>query len=105
MAIGRPVTPANDRRGGGQETTVAVLSYDFWQRHFGGDPEVLGRTLTLNRVPYTVIGVTTARFMGPLIGRSFDVAVPLGTTPSDRQGRTRTGSTAGPPGGSRSWRA
>jgi putative ABC transport system permease protein len=81
MAIGRPVTPANDRRGGGQETTVAVLSYDFWQRHFGGDPGVLGRTLTLNRVPYTVIGVTTARFMGPLIGRSFDVAVPLGTTP------------------------
>ncbi len=81
MAIGRPVTLANDRRGGAQETTVAVLSYDFWQRHFGGDPGVLGRTLTLNRVPFTVIGVTTARFMGPLIGRSFDVAVPLGTAP------------------------
>jgi putative ABC transport system permease protein len=77
--LGRPIGPANDVRGGGQETMVVVLSYDFWQRHYSGDPEVLGRTLTLNRVPFTVVGVTSPRFRGPIIGRAFDVAVPLAT--------------------------
>jgi len=44
---------------------VAVLSDAVWRRRFGGDPHVLGRTLTLNAEPYTVIGVATAGFAFP----------------------------------------
>ena len=77
--LGRPFTHGNDRPGGGSETTVAVISYAFWQRHYGGAADVIGRQLTLNRVPFTVIGVTPPGFLGPLVGRSFDVAVPLRT--------------------------
>jgi putative ABC transport system permease protein len=44
---------------------VAVLSDALWRRRFGGDPNVLGRALTLNAEPYTVIGVTTAGFAFP----------------------------------------
>ena len=75
--LGRAFTPDNDRRGGGTEATVAVISYAFWQRHFGGAADVVGRPLTLNRVPFTVIGVTPPQFAGPIIGRPVDVIVPL----------------------------
>jgi predicted permease len=44
---------------------VAVLSDAVWRRRFGGDPDILGRTLTLNAEPYTVIGVATAGFAFP----------------------------------------
>jgi predicted permease len=75
--LGRTFTAVNDVRGGGADATVAVISYAFWQRHFGGSTDAVGRTLTLNRVPFTVIGVTPPEFSGPVIGRTFDVAVPL----------------------------
>jgi predicted permease len=44
---------------------VAVLSDGVWRRRFGGDPDVLGRTLTLNAEPYTVIGVAMPGFAFP----------------------------------------
>jgi putative ABC transport system permease protein len=74
--LGRPLSDVNDRRGSA-DAMAAVISYGFWQQHFGGASDVIGRTLTLNRVPFTIVGVTPPRFMGPLIGRSFDIAVPL----------------------------
>jgi putative ABC transport system permease protein len=77
--LGRTFTTANDRRGGGTESTVAVISYAFWQRRFGGAADVVGRPISLNRVPFTIIGVTPPEFMGPQIGRSYDVAIPLRT--------------------------
>src|SRR4029434_9421379 len=48
---------------GGKE--VVVLSYGIWQRKFGGDPGVLGRTLSLDGKNYTVIGVTPESFLFP----------------------------------------
>jgi predicted permease len=48
----------------------AVLSYGFWQRHYGGDREVLGRTIILNRQPITVLGVSAPEFRG------VDISVP-----------------------------
>jgi putative ABC transport system permease protein len=77
--LGRTFTAANDRTGGGSEATVAVISYAFWQRYYGGAADVIGRQLTLNRVPFTVVGVTPPQFLGPVVGRAFDVAVPLRT--------------------------
>ena len=77
--LGRTFTPDNDRRGGVSESTVAVISYAFWQRQYSGAADVIGRSVTLNRIPFTIIGVTPPEFMGPLIGRTFDLAVPLRT--------------------------
>ena len=57
---------------------VAVLSYGFWQAHFGGTPTVLWVVrITLNRQPFEVIGVSARRFYGMEVGQTFDVAVPV----------------------------
>jgi putative ABC transport system permease protein len=77
--FGRTFTTENDRRGGGADSTVAVISHAFWQRQFGGAADAIGRTISLNKVPFTIVGVTPPEFMGPQIGRGFDVAVPLRT--------------------------
>jgi len=77
-ALGRLLTEADDRRGGGADGPTAVISHRFWQRRYGGDPSVIGRTLVLNRLPVTIVGVVPARFLGPNVGSTFDVAVPIG---------------------------
>src|SRR5688572_6614216 len=79
--IGRTFTDADDRRGGGPDGAVAVISYGFWQRRFDGAADVIGRSLTVNRVPFTIVGVTPPQFFGIDVGRTFDVIVPIGTEP------------------------
>ena len=79
--LGRTLTTSDDRRGGGPDGPVAVISYDFWQGRFGGAADVVGRTLTIERVPFTVVGVTPPDFFGPEVGRTFEIAVPLGDEP------------------------
>jgi putative ABC transport system permease protein len=54
-----------------------VLSHDFWQREFGGDPNVTSRKVTLGENQFPVIGVTPASFFGMEVGRSFDMALPI----------------------------
>jgi putative ABC transport system permease protein len=80
-ALGRTFSAADDVRGGGVNGPVAVISHGFWRRHFGGDPKVVGRTLTLERIAFTVIGVTPPGFAGLNVGRAFDVALPFGAEP------------------------
>jgi predicted permease len=77
--LGRTLTDADDQRGGGAAGPVAVIAHGFWQRRFGGAADVVGRTLTLERVPFTVVGVLPPGFTGPVTGRAFDVAIPVGT--------------------------
>ena len=78
--LGRTFTALDDRRGA-PDGAAAVISYAFWQRKFGGAADIVGRSVTLNRVPFVIVGVTPPGFFGPSVGRSFDVAVPLGTEP------------------------
>jgi hypothetical protein len=78
-ALGRLVTPADDVRGRGEP--VAVITHEFWRRRFGGAPDIVGRSLTVQRVPLTIIGVTPPGFFGPDVGRSADVMVPLAAEP------------------------
>src|SRR5205814_10360687 len=49
----------------------------FWQGRFGGAPDVIGRAVTIDRVPFTIIGVTPSEFFGAEVGRRFDVLVPF----------------------------
>ena len=75
--VGRMFTSADDVRGGGPDGPVAVISYGMWQRRFGGDAAVIGMSLVIERIPFTIIGVTPPEFFGAEVGRTFDVAVPL----------------------------
>jgi putative ABC transport system permease protein len=86
--LGRVLTAADDVRGGGPDGPVAVISYAMWQRRLGGDPGVIGGTLAIERVPFTIVGVTPRGFFGPDVGRTFEVAIPLGTEPLVRRDAT-----------------
>jgi putative ABC transport system permease protein len=79
--LGRTFTEVDDRRGGGPDGPVAVISYSFWQRRFGGAADAIGRSLTVERVPFTIVGVAPPDFFGVEVGRTFDVAIPIGTEP------------------------
>ncbi len=75
---GRVLTLADDTIGA---PAAAVISHRFWQQRFAGAGDVLGRTLTLDRVPFTVVGVMPAGFFGPDVGRAADVMIPFGAEP------------------------
>jgi predicted permease len=60
---------------------VAVLSYGFWSRRFNRDPTIIGRAITLNRHPVTVVGVTSEGFHGTGV-RALDVWVPMSMAPA-----------------------
>ncbi|MEP6917183.1 MAG: ABC transporter permease, partial [Acidobacteriota bacterium] len=79
--FGRTFTAADDRRGGGPDGPVAVLSYRFWQRRFDGAASAIGSRLSIEGIPFAIIGVAPPAFLGPNVGSAFDVAVPLGTHP------------------------
>ncbi len=55
--IGRTFTASDDRRGGGADGPVAVLSYGFWQREYGGRADVIGTPIALDGHAFTIIGV------------------------------------------------
>jgi len=84
--VGRTLTSADDRRG--CDAPPAVLGYGFWQREYGGDPSVIGRSITLDGHPFGIVGVTPASFFGVEVGRAFDVAVPLCAEPISRGAQT-----------------
>ena len=77
----RAFSGADDRRDGGPDGPVAVLSYGSARRLFGGPAEAIGRTLTIERVTFTIIGVTPPDFFGLNIGAAVDVILPLQTEP------------------------
>jgi putative ABC transport system permease protein len=77
---GRTFTADDDRRGGGTQGPVAVISHGLWQRRFGGSA-IVGRTQTIDRVPFTIVGVLPPDFFGTDVGTIADIVVPLGTEP------------------------
>jgi putative ABC transport system permease protein len=74
-AVGRVFTLLDDRVPGGEP--YVVLSHSYWQRRFGGDRNVLNKTLLINNVEMTVVGVARQGFSGVQVGQSPDVFVPL----------------------------
>ena len=57
--LGRNIEPSDAENGG---HFVVVLNYRFWQRHFAGDPHVIGQTLEIDHAPYTIVGVMPRSF-------------------------------------------
>ncbi len=82
-ALGRFFAADEDRPG---TARVAVLSYGFWQRHFGGDRAVLGRSLPIGGGTYTVIGVAPERFNGIDLA-PVDLWVPIQAVAAELAGR------------------
>jgi putative ABC transport system permease protein len=76
--LGRVLTPDDDHRGS-PDGPVAVISYGFWQRRYAGAADVIGKPLSLDRISFTIVGITPPQFTGLEPGRAFDVAVPLAT--------------------------
>jgi predicted permease len=76
---GRLFTQDDDRTPGAHP--VAVLSYGYWEKRFGKDPNLIGKTIVVNEYPLTVIGVTAPGFYGVNLSDSPDVRVPMMMTP------------------------
>ena len=73
--VGRTLTDTDDNV---TAPPVAVLGYQYWTRHFGGDRSVIGRQVNINNVIFTVVGVTPAGFEGTAqVGSSQDVTIPI----------------------------
>lgn len=73
--LGRMLTPSDDVRLSG--SPVAVISYSYWQQHFGSDPSVIGHKLEVNGVPFVIVGVAAREFFGARAGTQPDFWMPL----------------------------
>jgi predicted permease len=73
--LGRLLGPQDDRIDGQAESVV--LSHSYWQSELGGDLDIVGRTLTVNGAPLTIIGVVPAGFHGTTLGERASVFVPI----------------------------
>ncbi len=81
IALGRALTEDDDHPG----ASAAVISHRFWLSAMGGDPSAIGRTLRLNGVPFTIVGVSGPGFLGMSRGGFFppmDVTIPLHAQPA-----------------------
>ena len=84
--LGRGITeeenqPAQDR--------VVILSHGLWQRRYAGDPNIIGKTIRLENLPYTVVGVMSPEFQYPT--RDVQIWTPLTIDPEDSKFKARTG--------------
>ena len=73
--LGRGFLPVDGTKSGG--APVVVISYRLWQTHFGGDSSIIGRTVQINKRPYSIVGVTPAVFQGPQSGLRTDMWLPV----------------------------
>jgi len=80
-ALGRTFTTSEEQPGANQ---VVILSHGFWQRRFGGDPGLLGKTLQLNGRNYTVVAVMPQGFDFPV---PMELWVPLALSPAEKADR------------------
>jgi len=84
--IGRTFTRQEDQLSGGTEERVALLSYGLWKRRFAADAGIVGRTIHLSGVPFTVVGVMREDFAYPT--REYQIYVPLTFDPQELVDRT-----------------
>src|SRR5438045_3075727 len=73
--LGRTFCPEEGTRGAG--AAVIVIGYAVWQNHFAGDPQIVGKTIQINRHPYSVIGVAPRDFTGCAPGLRAELWIPV----------------------------
>jgi putative ABC transport system permease protein len=82
---GRFFLPEEDQVG---KDDVVILSRQLWQHHFGSDPGIVGKTVSLNGRPYNVVGIMPAQFQFPIIGTPdselMELWVPMALTDEER---------------------
>jgi predicted permease len=77
--MGRGFLPGEDQSP--NAAAVVVLSYRLWQTRFGGDPHILGQTISINTHPFTVVGVTPRVFQGSITGLRSEFWLPITVMP------------------------
>jgi predicted permease len=85
---GRMLSPADDG-GAPPDGPVAVISHRLWQQRFAGAHDIVGRQLTVQRLPFTIVGVMPPGFFGADVGRVTDVMVPFAAEPLIRGPESR----------------
>jgi predicted permease len=73
--LGRTILPVDESAAG--QNPVTVIGYDYWRTRFASDPNIVGKHLLLNNVPFTIVGVTQPEFFGVQPGERVEVSVPL----------------------------
>jgi predicted permease len=73
--LGRTFLPEEGTPGAG--AAVIVIGYSVWQNHFAGDPQIVGKTIQINRHPYTVVGVAPRDFTGCAPGLRAELWIPV----------------------------
>jgi predicted permease len=76
--LGRPLTPDDDQL---NAPPAAVISYRYWQEQFGRDTNIAGKSVSINGVNFTIVGVTPEQFFGERVRKSPDFWVPLSFQP------------------------
>jgi putative ABC transport system permease protein len=76
--LGRLLGPEDDKEGA---PLAAVISFDYWQRQFAGDPSVTSRTVPINGLPVSIVGVTPRGFQGANVGSITDISMATGALP------------------------
>jgi predicted permease len=84
--LGRVLTEEDDKVPGAHP--IAVISYNYWQRRFAGDPAIVGRSIAVNGHPFTIIGVTPPDFFGVTVGEAPDLWTPAMMYAHLRPGRS-----------------
>jgi predicted permease len=79
--LGRLLGPEDENLSGGANSQVAVIGYEYWQRRFGGAPDVIGKQIRIEGHPFTIIGATRKWFTGLTTGEPPDITVPLTAMP------------------------
>jgi predicted permease len=74
-SLGRVLTETDDQNQGGHP--VAVVSHAWWERRLGRDPSVVGKTVNIDNIIYTIVGVAPKEFFGTTVGNAPDMWVPL----------------------------
>jgi predicted permease len=73
--LGRMLTEADDNQANGQPG--AVISFEYWRRRFGADPQVVGRQITVNNTALTIVGVAPPSFFGFEVGSKPELWWPI----------------------------
>jgi predicted permease len=77
-ALGRTLQPQDESS---QAEPVAVITYRWWEREYDLDPQVLGRMMSINGHPFTIVGVLPRSYCGPQIGDPARIYVPMSAQP------------------------